>query len=433
MLTLLVFTHFSCKKETGSVGLQDGDDAKGLIRIDTFTLVTRTVVEDSVRVDNISYNMLGATQDAEFGYNASAMLAAFRLPASNFSFPAGVQIDSVVLQLKYLKDDQYSGNLATPMNIRVHELNRRFYEDSIYYSNLVPDIKGVTQTVFNGVVHRLTDSVDLVENGKSNRYAPHLRLKLGASFVDVLQNASSSNLASNQAFQDYFNGVQMDVQGQNLADGEGNIVLFDLRHSVSGMAVYFNDTGKYLFPIGSDGFRLNLYSHDFGMASGIQAQLNAPGQDFATTYVQSMSGLKTLIEVPHLNELLNSGNYAVVNARFECHFDGSQAGGGFEPFSRMLLVKRNEEGRNDFVVDQVLEAEIYGGSLDDTEDRYVFNISREIQDILNNSARAGFNKNTGFFLIAPTDGPVTASHLKMDMSKGGSRGIKLILTLVRSN
>lgn len=433
MLTLLVFTHFSCKKETGSVGLQDGDDAKGLIRIDTFTLVTRTVIEDSVRVDNISYNMLGATQDDEFGYNASAMLAAFRLPSSNFSFPAGVQIDSVVLQLKYLQDNQYSGNLSTPMNIRVHELNRRFYEDTIYYSNLDPDLKLATQNTFNSVVHKLGDSVDLVENGQSIRYAPHMRLKLGTSFVDMLTNASTSNLASNQAFQDYFNGVQLDVEGQNLTDGEGNIVLFDLRHSVSGMAVYFNDTGKYLFPVGSDGFRLNLYSHDFSGAAAVQAQLGANGQDFTTTYVQSMSGLKTLIEVPHLNELINDGTYGIVNARFECNFDGSQAGGGFDAFSRMLLVKRNEEGRNDFVVDQLLEPELYGGSLDDTEDRYVFNISREIQDILNNSTRLGLNTNTGFFLIAPTDGPVTASHLKMDMSKGGSRGIKLVLTLVKSN
>lgn len=433
MLALLVITLFSCKKETGSVGLQDGDDDKGLIRVDTLSLYTRTVLEDSIRSDDMSYQLLGATQDADFGFNQSSVVTAFRLPGANFSFPAGTQIDSVVLQLKYLDDDQFSGNLNTPMNIQVSEIDYRMYDDSSYYSNQsIPLISG-TGSTRSGLVHKLGDSVDIVENGVSVRYAPHMRIPLSAAIVNKIQNAGASELASNQAFKDYMNGVKIEVDAPGLANGEGNIVMLDLRHTISGMAVYFNDTGKYLFPIGTDGIRVNLYSHDFSNAPLIQAQINASGQSFDKTYVQSMAGLKTKIEVPGLLNIINDGTYAVVNARFEFNYDDAQVSSEFTEFSRMLLLKRNEDGKNDFVADQLLEADLYGGSLDETEDRYVFNITREVQAILTSFEQFGIDANTGFFLIAPSDGPISASHLAMDMQKGGSRGIKFILTLVKSN
>src|SRR5688572_31639183 len=124
-MTLVFITHVSCKKETGSIGLDAGDSALNPLEIDTFTLITRTVPEDSLRSSGTSYQMLGATRTSEFGLTTSSMALSFSLLTSSFAFPVGVVIDSVVLQAEYTGPDQYIGNLGTPMSITIEEIGER--------------------------------------------------------------------------------------------------------------------------------------------------------------------------------------------------------------------------------------------------------------------------------------------------------------------
>jgi len=432
VLAILVFTHVSCKKDTGSVGLQPGDDDNLLLSQDTFTLVTRTVREDSFRISQpfVSYQLLGATQSNTYGYNAAATWVSFALPKSNFSFPAGMVIDSVVLQLKYLDIDQYNGNLNTPMAYRVSEITERMSSDSIYFSRQ----EFTTNNTFTNspITPKLSDSVDLTENGVSTRYAPHLRLQVDPSVEAKMLNATATDLTSNQSFQDYFNGLKIDVEGQNLVDGQGNVVYLNLQNSLSGLAVYFNDTGKYLFPI-NQAVRLSTFKNEYSATTDVLTQLNSSaGTDFTETYLQSMSGLKTQIDIPHLLDLTQDGSYAVVNAQIIFEYDASATGSDFPAPDRLLLLKRDSSGRNAFVSDQVLEPNLYGGSKTD-DDKYIFTISREIQSILNNYKNTGLNTNTGFYLIIPADNPVSATRLKMTMNKNSSPGVKFKITLIKSD
>src|SRR5690606_10467470 len=144
--------------------------------------------------------------------------------------------------------------------------------------------------------------------------------------------------------------------------------------------------------------------------------------NFNNTYVQSMSGLKTRIEIPNLLNLLDSGVYAVIDATFQIHYDESFNSTEFPAFSRTLLLKRDSINRNNFVLDQLLNSDFYGGTRN-TNGYYEFRVTREIQDILNNYRLNGLNRNTGFFLIAPSDNPISASRMMLDTQKGVARGI----------
>jgi len=44
----------------------------------------------------------------------------------------------------------------------------------------------------------------------------------------------------------------------------------------------------------------------------------------------------------------------------------------------------------------------------------------------------GLNLNTGFFLITPSDNPVSGSHLQMNMQKGLPTGVKFVVTVVKT-
>ncbi len=428
VLAFVALTHFACKKETGSIGLDSGQNNLNTIVLDTFSLYTRTVREDSIQSWNMSYQLLGALRSAEYGLNQSSLVTNFILPGANFAYPSTFNIDSVVLQLKYIPSGQYNGDLNTPMTIRVSELSEQIFPDTVYYSDRVFN---TSANVFNGVVqHNINDSIELVENGKTIKYGAHLRLKLDQNMVNKFANATAANLGSNQAFQSYLQGLKLEVETSSLAAGQGNVVYLDLTNSVSGIAVYYNDTGKYLFPTRGLTAKVNLFHHDFSGSANVTSQLNSTSS-FDETYIQSMAGLKTLIEVPGLTELARTGTYAVVNARFDFYFDPTQVSPGFREFNRLLLLKRNDNGKNDFVVDQLLEPDLYGGSLK-VDNYYSFVISREVQDILNNSRQSGLNNNTGFFLIVPSDNPISAGRLRMDMAKGTNRGVKFVVTVVKT-
>lgn len=431
VVALTLITHVSCKKETGSIGLDAGDSALQPFEIDTFTLITRTVKEDSLRTSGTSYQMLGATRTAEFGYTSSAMALSFALPASSFAFPVGVVIDSVVLQAEYTGPDQYVGNLSTPMTITIEEIDERLYVDSVYYSDKQIQTNALNSQTFTNIVHNLTDSVKVLEDGKLNSYAPHLRLKLGPEMVNVFANAQAGDLGSITAFQNYFNGLKFSVDGSGLANGQGNVVYFNFKNPGSGLAVYFNDTGKHVFPVGNNGVKINLYDNDFSGVPAIQTQLNSPGADFDLTYVQSMAGLKTRIDIPGLLNLLDNGAYAIIDAKFQFYYDATLTLPGFPAFSRMILLKRDSTNKNNFVADQLLNSAFYGGMKHD-DGYYEFHVTREIQDIVNTYRLGGGDLNTGFFLIAPSDNPMTASHMRMDMRKGQTKGVKFVVTLVKT-
>lgn len=429
VLALLAFTQVSCKKETGSVGLDTGDSGLQPLEIDSFTLITRTVTEDSLRSDNTTHQMLGATRTTDYGYTSSSCAVSFVLPSSSFAFPAGVQIDSVVFQGVYTGTDQFVGNLNTAMTIQAGEIAERIYVDSAYYSNRT--MNTLSSAAFTGYRHDLDDSVYVVENGVTRAHAPHLRLKMGTDVLNKFINAQPSDLGSNTAFQDYFHGIKLSVDGSGLVNGQGNIVYLNFNHAESGLAVYFNDTGKYVFPVGKNGAKINLYQDDFSSLPQIQNQLTAVGSSFDITYVQSMAGLKTRVDIPNLLDLVDNGVYAILSASVRFYYDDANTSPEFPAFTRMILVKRDSLGRNDFVADQLLNSAAYGGTKN-ADGYYEFNITREIQGILTTRRLTGSNTNTGFYLIAPSDNPMSASHLTMDMKKGQPRGVKFVIKVAKT-
>ena len=171
----------SCKKKQYQLGSDviDSNTILGGTSIDTFSLVTYTIEEDSIISDNPSNVVLGSYIDPVFGsYNAS-FFTQLRLAGvdPNFGDPNTIVIDSFVLALEYVGN---YGDLD-PQTFEAYELEESMSLDSTYYSfstlaynalNLVP--------LDNATISPNTSSPSVV-GGDS--LAPQLRIHLDTLLV----------------------------------------------------------------------------------------------------------------------------------------------------------------------------------------------------------------------------------------------------------
>lgn len=423
-------TFFSCKNDSEQLGLNTGT-SPGVTVIDTFSVFTRTVPEDSFATSSISLYVLGAINDNTFGKSLADVVVNFTLPTiSSFTFPAGSKIDSVFFVMEYAGGTNYSGNLATQLNIKTYEVTENLYADSVYYSTrkFLYDNSpvGTTTTNFN-----LTDSVKISFNGTQSTQAPQLRLRLdNNTFGTKLVNATAANLATNTAFQDYIRGLRVAVDNTTLGANQGATAYMYLTNGLSGLHVYYNDTSFVFFPIDKDKSAFaNTYTHDF-TGTQAQVQFNTPG-NYDKCYLQSIAGTRILVEIPGLNKLALDDNYAIVGANLVFSGDPSTIGLGFDAPSRLLLITRDSNNAVSVVVDAISEPDLYGGEYNETSQQYVFNIPRHMQLMFNEYRKNGIDYNKGFFLRVPSSNPVNGSHLVLDTEKGTARGIKFKLHVIK--
>ena len=131
LLALTIFT--GCKKETNTLGLGALDPEELLASggIDTFTLATYSVKEDSMPTDNQTFALLGNYNDPKFGNFKASFYTQFHLNGTlDFNGGAPV-IDSAVLSLAYRR----SYGKLDAQTFAVHEMLDTLDINTTYYKN----------------------------------------------------------------------------------------------------------------------------------------------------------------------------------------------------------------------------------------------------------------------------------------------------------
>ena len=113
------------------------------------------------------------------------------------------------------------------------------------------------------------------------------------------------------------------------------------------------------------------------------SQLSQQADISTNTYVQSMAGYKTVIEVEHLDTLKTFfKNKAINRVNLSFELDGLDTA-DFSPHGRMYLVRVDKEGKDYFLTDYIVEGEDhFGGKVEGG--KYTFNITRYFHQLLNN-------------------------------------------------
>ncbi|RLD88401.1 MAG: hypothetical protein DRJ09_08525, partial [Bacteroidetes bacterium] len=94
---------FSCRKSPHTIGASILPENAQLKIVYGFWdgLYGHSIIEDSIRTDELSRNMLGSMNDSVFGVTTANIAAQFTLTSNGIDFGENPQLDSMVLYLRY--------------------------------------------------------------------------------------------------------------------------------------------------------------------------------------------------------------------------------------------------------------------------------------------------------------------------------------------
>jgi len=423
LFSALFFTtvFFSCKKE----GALTPDFEEGSLNInftDTITINTKVELEEPIRTDLSNLNLLGIYNDPIFGPTASSIYTQVLLTGLNVDFGPNPILDSIVLTLDY--EDIY-GNLESPMTVDVFELTTALDPSVDYFSNqsIPHDPSGVGSLTF--VPDLLNNVIIAFDNAVRD---PHVRIKLNDDLGQRILNAGASgsnNLSDNNAFTDFFKGLYIttrdSVTNTSLPTEEGSIAYFDMNSLLSTLTIYYNDSLFYDFTINTDAVKFSRFDHNY-VGTDIDAHLsNSLTRDSTVTYVSTLAGVRTRLELPNIEDLANQGINFINKAELVLTVEPGTSTEIDPEIPSMSLVGIAEDG-NTFFLPDFFEGQNFGGTFNEEEGTYTFNISRQISNLINS-----VSPNLGMYIVA-NGASVSANRTVMSSENNSISRIMLNIT-----
>lgn len=451
ILSLSVSICLTSCDESSVVGLdvQPENDLLNVGYQDTTTIYTRTVKGDSLTTDESSISngtgLIGKYIDPVFGTASASMYTQVRLPSniSPTTFGTAPICDSIVLSLVY-EGTFYGKKERKQQKLNVYQLNESMSVSNTYYSTSTLSKSTTDLTAANGHIFtpRPVDSITVFDNPVKPQLKPQLLVPLDVLFGQLLlNNGTAGSLATNADFQNILNGIYITTENTTgLLAGEGNILHFKMGESKITL-YYRNSTTspfislKYDFSLGSVA-RFNHFEHNYtaglGAIPDLTNQLSTPTQtQNNTVYIQSMAGVRTKIEFPHLMDWVKDGLIGVNKAELVISVDTSDilATYNIDTFAQpaaLILFGINDDGTTYAIPDAFEGSNYFGGSFNSGNFQYRFNISRYIQQVLD-----GDRNNNGLYLLA-SNGVIFANRVLIcGGPSSSSRPMKLNITYTK--
>ena len=322
----------------------------------SFLLTTESV--DSLRSDEPSSLLLGAIDDPIFGENLGAFITNLSLSQSNIDLGNNPVVDSVVMSYSY---SGYYGDLASLTDIAVNYTDLFIYKDSVYYSNHQFDNPAA------GSEDLLIDFTISSDTSTS----PMLKMILENSIGQQILDLGNNGLIDNQTFQSNFGLLWFN----NYSPQSNAIIYLNPSGSNSKFKIYYhNDDSDSLnldFVLDGESARINLFN---------EKPISNLLIDGSKSYVQSMAGFQTKIELQNIDiidSLLVNKAINKVTLSFNVTDDSE-----YISHENLSLVRVDSSGNNVFLKDLTVEgATHFGGELENNS--YEFNITRFFNSYLN--------------------------------------------------
>jgi hypothetical protein len=386
IFTLAVFFVTSCEKGPTQIGsgMLPGSDFVYTKSIDTLSVYSYTMYDDSVRTDNPSVSYVGQIYDPYFGTTKAEFVTQIRMGSAwdDQSFT----IDSVKLFLRLL---DVRGGADITHTLRISEIATKITTSEAYYSNkkvdtteyIFPtiDLPVLKADTINNIEIKLPDVVlanyltrDTSKLFHSNTkddfrtFFKGLYFRLLPSSKPLMTVLSLSPPATGGDYQNYFELYMHD-------DAAATKVFYFFLDAVNRNASY------------------NRYIHDFSTADPVKKikHINDNYRD-TLSYLQYLNGVYTRMLLPGLARLKTDAsfkNIAINKARLiiPVQYDGDLYTASTIP-SQLYLRYRTIKGAKHVVPDYNINASFFNGKLDTTNNVYTFNIPAFVQAYLKDAA-----------------------------------------------
>jgi hypothetical protein len=414
LLAAIFFGVAGCKEPVISdSSLLTGDDELLLGTSDTISVNSYLLRENPIRSSAVGGGIVGSSSDPVAGTTRGSFYANFRTTTNNINFGDNLQLDSVVLVLKYRA--KY-GKFTQPVGISVYELSESISTNE-YFTNANFGVQVPPVGQSSNFVPSTTDSAYVY----GLTYAPQMRIRLSNDFGNKLLLADTANLANPTAFLNYMKGLYITTQ---TGSGGNGFVALDLYSGQTGILLYYrnsaNDSLVYNFPISSSGQTVNRFEHSF-TASLAENVLNNNSSEVDTILpVLSAGGTKAKLTFPHLDSLPK--NIAINKAEIILPLSTvySQYDSIFTPPSKINLARLDNSGT------EVNDTEFANGNLEtvtingETVKRYRINITLYLQKFLN-----GTYPNNALIIKTPD-----ANGERLVLSNATNKSHKIALKII---
>lgn len=413
LLFLVVAGIISCEN-SDQLGLEIAPPGERFAyHIDSSSIVSmETLRQDSLTSERRSAVLLGATADNIFGSHQAGILTQFRLSSNDVDFGTDIQLDSVIVLLKY--HGSY-GDTTGLQEIKVFEMTDNLELDSTYYSNLSLDTYYDPGAPVAEMSYYPTPGSD------------SLTIRLDDAIGYKILEADTTHLKDNDAFLEYFKGLY--IKPEPVTSG-GSMSYFNLAGEDSRMIIYYGnseeDSLTYEVLINSSSSWVNVFDHNYeGSEAGVV--INDSIYTHETVFLQAMSGLRAGMKIEFSDSLILMAEKGIAINKAELVFPvATNYVTDFRPKPGELAVfGANEDGTNAFIDDIFLGESYYDGGYHSEDQAYVFNIARHVQNLLNPDSDKRL-ENTGLYLVI-NDARVSANGLVL---KNGDSltGVRLNIT-----
>jgi hypothetical protein len=390
-LFLLAISSCNEKQDNGvGIGLFADENDLGVTYIDTFNVISKIRLENSIKSGGFTDALLGSYNDPFFGDTKISFYTQFLINRNGITFSDSAVCDSVVFYAKLgtADDIEFYGPENKEMTFNLHRINNdaEFTIDSIYYTNSSVEIynESLLDPSFDNTF--TANFLDTVQIGldSSNQFPGVFQLHLDPSFgQEIIDFAGTEVLLNNEEFLKVYKGLY--ITTDNVEDG--SILSIDYTSDATTMIMYFHvDTivKEYEFEISSSStVHFNEFKHNY-VASGsdeLNAILNDTNLANKKYFLQTGGGFSIGLEMPTLSSLKDSLNAIPVNkAELIMPVDPNTVE-DYVPAEQFFISRINDEGKKVTIADQ--GSFNLGGKYDEDKMEYRFIITEHIQGFIN--------------------------------------------------
>lgn len=380
---LIVFIVASCKKDPYELGLDllPPSDTLYVDLFDTASVQAYSVLEDSMRTDELSSFVLGSIMDPIFGKTTASFYTQFLLESEQVDFGVNPRLDSLVLVLYY--QDVY-GDTNTLQQVRVYEMSESLLIDTSYYSN---QSVGTYPLELGSVTYMPRPHDSVMNYGKNT--APHLRINL-SNHSNYLGNkilfAPETVLSSIPEFLKFFKGLYVEAMPVN---AQGALVNFASSDNLSRLVLYFHNDDKgdslhFNMPVDVAAARFNTFNHHGYQDASPEFKQQVLYHDTALgknqLFLQAMAGVKIKLRLPFIRSLKALGPIAINSAVLT--FKNPDPDTSWSPPPQLTIFKVDTAGKLGVLIDEAEGANYFGGFYNKDTREYWFRMTRHIQRLL---------------------------------------------------
>jgi len=433
---LIILCLASCNKPADSyLQTNSGKGLLNLLQTDTFTInMVSEFWPRLAQTSNLTADELGDFNDPIFGRTTAAVYAQVRIGSVTApTWNSSSTMDSIVLTLKM---SDITTQLVTNMSMG----NNNFAGQTWHLFK-------VANTINTGLVYpsdtSLATSME-IGNGvvRFNGSDSILTLSIKGSKINKIFKDSMFDSTGNASlFTDptYFDQLMHGIYilPDSVLTGAGNtgeIAPFNLSDSTSKLSIFYNgNLSPWFMVMNSPAERINVYTHNFTNTIAWKNASNPPKNN-DRVYLQSLGGMRCIVTIPNLANLVKNNMIAVNQAEFIFPKVDSSADPYNADYPPKILFRPRTYNGNDSLYNFTDETiDYYQQNYQTASKSYKYIMTRYIQRLLYVYRNNTNVLNYGINLKIPPDNPNAPFRTLLYTQHAGNKQNrpKLVLTYTK--